>query len=124
MPSASQKAKAASTKSESQIENEILVYLARIKGGFFWKNTSGGFFDGKAFRRHASPFAIRGTSDILGIYAGRFVCFEVKSAKGRPSVEQLLFIQKVQSVGGVGAVVNSVEKVRECFLEWFDVYVE
>lgn len=107
--------------SESQIENDILTMLSRAKGGFFWKNTSGGFFDGKRMRRHASPFAIKGTSDILGVYQGRLVVLEVKSLKGKATKEQLIFIEKVKSVGGVGSVVNSVESVRACFLEWFDV---
>lgn len=109
------------TLTEAQIENDILNFLSKVKGGFFWKNTSGGFYDGNRFRKHASPFAINGTSDILGIYAGRFVCFEVKARGGKASKEQLAFIERVQSRGGVGSVVNSVEKVRQCFLEWFDV---
>lgn len=98
--------------------------LSRAKGGFFWKNTSGGFFDGKKMRRHSSPFAIKGTSDILGVYQGRFICFEVKSLTGKPTKEQLAFIKKVETFGGLGSVVNSAEKVRECFLTWFDVFLE
>ena len=112
------------TPSESQVENDILVFLSKIKNGYFWKNTTGGFFDGTRFRRHSSPFAINGTSDILGVYDGRFVAFEVKALGGKATKEQLAFIEKIRSRGGVGSVVNSVQTVRQCFLEWFDVYVE
>lgn len=112
------------TPTESQVENDILMFLSRIKGGYFWKNTSGGFFDGTSFRRQSSPFAIRGTSDILGVFEGRFVCFEVKAKGGKASSHQLAFIKKIQSAGGLGSVVDSVEKVQQCFSEWFGVSSE
>lgn len=81
--------------------------------GFFWKNASGGFFDGNTFRKHTSPFAINGTSDILGILqGGRFVALEVKD-KGKASKAQLVFIKKVKELGGVGGVVRSVCQVQE-----------
>lgn len=95
------------------VEHQILNYLATLGIGFFWKNTSGGFFDGKKMRRHASPFAINGTSDILGILnGGRFIAIEVKD-KGRASEAQLVFIQKVNALGGVSFVAKSVDDVRE-----------
>jgi penicillin-binding protein-related factor A (putative recombinase) len=117
-------ASSTSSKPESVIENEILHFLLKVRGGFFWKNTTSGFFDGKRFRKHASPFAINGTSDILGVYDGRLVAFEVKSQKGKLTKDQIAFLKKIEASGGVGAVVNSVEKVRECFLKWFDVFLE
>lgn len=116
-------------KSESIVENEILSMLAKSKRGYFWKNTSSGFFDGKSFRRHASPFAINGTLDILGVFDGRFVALEVKKFDGKPAIKkasqaQLAFIENIRSRGGVGSVVDSAESVRECFLKWFDVCLE
>ena len=95
------------------IENKILQYLAKLNIGFFWKNASGGFFDGTTFRKHASPFAINGTSDILGVLkSGRFVALEVKD-KGKLSKAQEAFIQKVMSCGGLASVVHSVDDVRQ-----------
>jgi hypothetical protein len=64
---------------ESDIENTILDYLALIKEGFFWKNPTSGFFDGKKMRRHKSKYALNGVSDILGIHKGRFVALEIKN---------------------------------------------
>ena len=59
---------------EYLVEHQILDYLASLKIGFFWKNTSGGFFDGEKFRKNKSPYAINGTSDSLGfLKGGRFV---------------------------------------------------
>lgn len=104
---------------EYVIETRILEWLAQSGAGFFWKNNSTGFFDGKRFRKHTSPFAINGTSDILGIASGgRFVALEVKNEIGQPSKEQLVFIQKVKACGGFAALVRSVDQTRELFLEW------
>lgn len=95
-----------------------------MKIGFFWKNTSGGFFDGKSFRRHASPYAIRGTSDILGILnGGRFVALEVKDKSGITE-EQAVFIRKVVELGGVGACVRSLDDVRKALTKSGVVFLE
>jgi penicillin-binding protein-related factor A (putative recombinase) len=104
--------------SEAQIENEILTFLSNLRRGFWWKNTSAGFFDGRKFRKHASPFAINGTSDIFGVVDGRLICFEVKTECGRPTPEQVAFIKKVQAHGALGAVVRSVAEVRRALVEW------
>lgn len=99
---------------EYLVEHEILTWLASLGIGFFWKNTSGGFFDGTKWRKHASPFAINGTSDILGVLlgGGRLCAFEVKD-EGNATPEQLAFIRKVRECGGVGGVVRSVDQVRQ-----------
>jgi len=106
------------SSSEYIIETKILDWLAGLGIGFFWKNTSGGFHDGKKWRVHQSPFAIRGTSDILGIVSGRMVALEVKTDVGRPSSEQAAFIQKVRVCGGLAAVVRSLDETKAQFLEW------
>lgn len=97
---------------ERAIENQILSYL-RLKGIFAWKNTSGGYFDVKKgiFRRQASKYAIRGTSDILGIHKGRFIAIEVKSRDGRVSEDQKLFIEAIRKNGGISLVARCLEDV-------------
>jgi len=104
---------------EHVVEGEILDWLALSGVGFFWKNTSGGFFDGKRMRKHTSSYAIRGTSDILGLTnGGRLIALEVKNELGSPSKEQIVFIKKVQQCGGLAGLVRSVDQTRELFLEW------
>lgn len=106
-------------KPESVVEGEILDWLAASGTGFYWKNTSGGFYDGKRIRKHTSPFAINGTSDILGVTnSGRFVALEVKNERGRPSPEQIVFIKRVQSCGALAAIVRSVDQTAQAFQEW------
>lgn len=103
---------------EYLLEHQILTYLSKLGIGFFWKNTSAGFHDGTRFRKHASPFAINGTSDVLGLVnGGQFIAFEIKD-KARATAEQLTFIKKVQALGGRGAVVRSVDQTRSALQEW------
>lgn len=106
------------SRTEYSIESEILDWLAQSGLGFFWKNTSGGFHDGKKWRKHQSPFAIRGTSDILGIVDGRFIALEVKTEKGRASTEQLAFLKRVRACGGLASLVRSLDQTIEQFQEW------
>lgn len=112
------------SKSEAQIENEILTYLAKIKGAFFWKNVSTGFFDGKSFRKQTSPFAINGVADILGIINGRLVAFEVKTKQGRLSPAQEAYLDKVMRLGGVSGVVRSCEDAHRILQQAFGLDVE
>jgi hypothetical protein len=52
-----------------------------------------------------------GSADIIGIHkpTGRFLAFEVKTAKGKPTKEQLNFIEQVRAANGVAGIVRSVE---------------
>jgi hypothetical protein len=108
----SSKATGNSTKSkESTLENEILTTLNSSNLGFFWKNPSSGFFDGTRWRKHASPFAINGTPDILGILkGGRFAAIEVKTKTGVVSDAQEKFIAKAQRLGACVGVARSAEE--------------
>jgi hypothetical protein len=93
---------------EKQIEAEILFELNRLPGCFAWKNHSVGIFDPKrkAFRRLGGN-SIRGVSDILGIYRGRMLCLEVKSATGKLRPEQKLFLDRMAKLGAITGVVRA-----------------
>jgi len=106
-------------QSERYIEAQILNYL-RGQKIYCWKNTSAGYFDAKIgrFRKQSSPYAIKGTSDILGIIAvGRCLAIEVKSKYGKVSPEQLAFIKKINENGGLAFVARSLEEVIKCLSE-------
>jgi len=109
---------------EAKIEEAILIFLFKSGLGFFWKNVSSGYFDGKRWRRHTSPFAINGTSDILGIVRGRFVAIEVKAEKGRVSDVQDAFLKKVRASGGVCGVARSPREALLIVKECFETYQE
>ena len=58
------------------------------------------------------PSHAPGVSDILGILKdGRFLAIEVKSAKGRISPHQQLFLNEITARGGLAFVAKSVEEV-------------
>jgi hypothetical protein len=98
-------------KPEKIIEQEILTWLM-VKGVFCWKNVTGGYFDGKRYRKQSSKFAINGVSDILGLFPdGRFMAIEVKSEKGRVSPDQKHFIDLINSNGGFAFVAKSLDEV-------------
>ena len=121
---------------ESTIENAILKFLNFQRGSFFWKNPSSGYFDGKIMKKHKSKFAITGVADILGIYYGSFVAFEVKSEiefkyykkhgeslKTTPFMycrskkeetlwRQIHFLESIKAKGGFGNVICSVEEAK------------
>ena len=86
--------------SEAKIQKEILAYLHKEVGGFWWKDAAG-------------PYQQRGIPDIVGCHKGIFFSFEVK----RPLVGELSAIQRntlaaINNAGGAAYVVTSVEDVR------------
>lgn len=94
---------------EKDIQKAILDYL-NLKGIFCWKEHSGGLpvDNGQRF----IPIGLRGKSDILGIIqGGRFLAIEVKRPKGKVSVEQRLFLEKINEKGGIAFVATSVDDV-------------
>jgi penicillin-binding protein-related factor A (putative recombinase) len=113
-----QKSRSKIKLSEAEIEHKILVYLNISRIGFFWKNHTAGYYDGKRFRKQASPFAINGVPDIIGVIDGQFVAFEVKSDRGVQSDAQKAFMKRATSSGALVAVVRSLQEVLEALKAW------
>jgi hypothetical protein len=76
-------------------------------GIFHWRNNSGAMKTDRGFVR----FGLPGSSDILGVCPdGRFLAVECKApVTGRLSKAQKWFLDKVNELGGVGIVVDSVD---------------
>lgn len=120
---------------EKQIENQILTYL-QSKKIFAWKNQSTGTYDPRKgiFRKSNNKHHINGVSDILGVVKdGRILCIEVKkpyiskktgliSYKTQEQIEkmasddQVFFINKIKSLGGIAFYADSVEIVEDQLL--------
>jgi len=106
-------------KSENAIQKEIMEYLIN-KGFFCWRNNNTGLFDPirGGFRRKGK-YQLLGVSDILAIAPqdsinpGRFIAIEVKSKTGRPTDNQLEFIQNINKNGGLAFIARSIEDVEE-----------
>jgi len=50
------------------------------------------------------------TSDMIGHTVGVFTAIEVKTPKGKPTEDQINFIQRVKDLGGFAGVARSVEE--------------
>jgi hypothetical protein len=113
------------------IENQILTYLANKKI-FAWKNQSQGTFDPRkgVFRKSRNVHHINGVSDILGIIDGKLLAIEVKKPyisrktlqikyrtqeelEKLASEDQIRFINRVKSLGGIAFLADSIETVED-----------
>ncbi len=113
---------------ESELQSQILEYLAhemaRGRVGWFCRVNGGAVKAGADFIRfyelHIPGHSGRskGKADIEGClgngsaYPGRFFALEVKRPGGKPTREQLEFLDATRAVGGIAAVVRSFEDVR------------
>jgi hypothetical protein len=53
----------------------------------------------------------KGRADILALKNGQYVAIEVKTATGKPTDEQWAFLENVNTHGGCGYVVRSLEGI-------------
>lgn len=95
-------------KTEGEIKKEI-VQVLRKHGFLVWV-------------QHANPplkrkFQVKkGICDIIGIHrngSGKMIALEVKKPGGRLSEEQIKFINKIRSLGGIAGVVYNVEDTED-----------
>lgn len=100
--------------SEAAIQQAIRLELGNPKKYpelVLWRNNSGVLQDSRGqFIRYGvgSP----GGADLIGIFKGRFVAAEVKSATGEQSDAQKRFQQLVEDRGGSYALLRSVSDAK------------
>ncbi len=63
------------------------------------------------FKHWSGPLSETGISDIIGCLDGRMFVIELKRPGGKASQDQLDFIAKVKSAGGIGFVADNVDDV-------------
>ena len=91
---------------EREIVKVIMAYLKTVPGCFCWKE-------------HGGMYGTAGIPDIICCCRGRFMAFEVKTEKGKPTTLQLATIRKIQRAGGTAAIVRSVDDVKHIIEEVF-----
>lgn len=93
---------------EKDIQKSILDYL-HAKKVFCWKQANTGIYkpDGSGY----IPIGLKGVSDILGCYKGRFLAIEVKRPSGKLSPDQELFLNHVRENGGIALVARSIDDI-------------
>lgn len=91
---------------ERDILHDIRAELGKDPRCVLWRLSQG---QARAGNRTFRAGMINGASDLIGLTCnGRFFALEVKTATGRLSTEQALFLRVVNRNGGYGEVVRSV----------------
>lgn len=92
---------------ETKLQGSILKAINKLPGCIAWRNNVGVVerADGIPLRFGLAP----GSSDIIGIYKGKFLAIEVKTPTGRVTAEQSVFLATVKAHGGLAGVCRSLD---------------
>ena len=97
---------------EQQIKKVIADYL-RLKKFIVINHRNVGIYKKDTGKYIPLPSGEKGISDIIGCSPrGTFVAIEVKKKGGRPSPDQLYFLERVRQNGGIGILAYSFEDVE------------
>lgn len=109
---------------ETKIQNQILLSLSNA-GCTVWRVETSGVWVGRQIHKDGDTVTLanarmflsglcKGGSDIIGIDPiGRFLAVEVKTETGRPTKEQLNFINAVKAAGGIAGIARSPREALE-----------
>lgn len=97
------------SQAESKILRDCLLGLSRL-GATVWRNDTGAI---KGENGWISYGLCKGSSDIIGLYQGRFLAVEVKTPQGRLSDKQRHFLQEIQRKGGIAFVCDDAKKLKK-----------
>jgi hypothetical protein len=98
--------------SEHDTQNAI-IELLKLRGAVVTRINSGSMIAKSADNRcYRIQLADKGTSDIIALYKGVYLAIEVKYGKGKPTPEQITFLESVAEAGGVGLVAYDSEFVE------------
>lgn len=96
---------------EHKIQNDIRIAVSEKCVIFRMNVGCGTTYDG----RHFSTGVPKGFSDLFGVRKsdGRAVFIEVKKPTGKPSEEQLNFIQMMRECGAIAGICHSTAEALE-----------
>lgn len=103
-------------RSEAQILKAVMLEASKL-GLRVFRNHVGGFYaqDGSYNRTGLC----KGSSDLIGwTDCGRFAAIEVKRVGGRASKEQVNFIERVNSAGGFGIIIDNEKELKKKLDKW------
>ena len=89
---------------ETDIMRSVMLALSEA-GCLIWRNNVG-------VLKNAAGIPIKfglcvGSSDLIGLYRGRFLAVEIKTPTGKATPEQLRFIEAVKRHGGIAGIARS-----------------
>lgn len=94
---------------EKNIQQLIRIRASEL-GCILWRNNTGALKNNDGI--WVKYGLVVGSSDLIGIYKGRFVALEVKQPNKKPTLEQQQFIDFVNKSGGIAAVVYSPDELE------------
>ena len=99
---------------EGRVKKDVTQYLTK-RGHFWLSHNTMGVYDPKTGKYRVSPYLHRGESDLMVLPKGRleFMFVELKAKRGRLSPDQVLFRDRVQSLGLEYCVVRSVDDCKK-----------
>lgn len=102
-------------ETEQGIQKIIIDYL-KLKKFIVFKHRNVGIYKQKTKKYIPLSFGEKGISDIIACSTqGLFVAIEVKKKGGKPSENQLEFLERVRRNGGIGILAYSLDDVTEIF---------
>lgn len=110
---------------ETKLMRLIMVALSQA-GCLVWRNETSGAYVGKVIHKDARIVTLAnaqlmtfglcvGSADIIGVHkpSGRFLAVEVKTAKGKPTAEQINFIEQIRAANGIAGIARSVQEALD-----------
>jgi len=101
---------------ESEIQKQILEYLARHHDCYSWRNNTGAVKANYNGKDRFIRFSEKGSADVFFILKGKFYAVEVKKKGGKQSESQIEWQKKIVAVGGTYILTDDFAE----FAEWFD----
>lgn len=101
--------------SESQLMDRVRLILGSEPDGVWWRNNTG---VATSAAGHTIRYGLgNGSADLVGLFRGRFVAVEIKTAAGRQTEDQQRWQRLVESKRGVYAIVRSEDDARALLYE-------
>lgn len=102
---------------EADIQREVMMELSRL-GATIWRNNTGVLKDSRGVPVRFGLCV--GSSDIIGLYQGRFLAVEVKTPQGKVTKKQKKFLDLVIKNGGIAFIARGKEDVEYCLTKFAD----
>lgn len=118
--------KATVTGKPGDLMNEHQIHVAiadqvRRRGahGLVWWHTPNQGTHNVAFRSKLKKLGARaGVGDLVFLLRGRFFSLEIKTVKGRPTVDQMQFASDVNAAGGCSCVCHGLDAALRVLETW------
>lgn len=94
-------------RTEAELQAKVRTALGAVPDLCLWRNNVG---SPDGVHHYGLP---KGSADLVGILAGRFIAIELKSPTGRVSPEQTAWLACVRRFGGFACVIRSVPEALE-----------